>query len=312
MSADGHDCLILGAGPAGLVAAIYLARFRRTVALLDQGDSRVNLIARTHNTPGFAGGIDGPTLLARLREQAEAHGVMPLAAEVRALVRVEGGFRADYAGLAEGQGAASLRARTVLLATGVRDRLPPFPDALEATRAGYLRHCPICDGYEAIDLALGVLGNGLHAAREALFLRGFTRRVTVLTDGTPLAGEARTLLAGTGQDIAVEESALAGLARAGGRFVGVRTAAGASLAFDALYTALGARCRSELARALGACCDAEGGVVVDAHCRTDVPGLYAAGDVCSALNQIAVAMGHAAIAATDIHNALTHARLPSR
>jgi thioredoxin reductase (NADPH) len=80
------------------------------------------------------------------------------------------------------------------------------------------------------------------------------------------------------------------------------TADGTRHRFDTIYAALGLHVRSELARALGAERDAGGALVVDVHNRTTVPGLYAAGDVARGLNQIVVAMGHAAQAATDIHN----------
>lgn len=146
------DCLIVRAGPGGLTAAIYLARFHRRIAIVDEGRSRARYIPKTHNYPGFPRGLSGPELL---------------------------------------------------------ERLP-----------------------------------------------------------------------------------------------GVRLADGSEHVFATLYPTLGCRMRSDLARNLGARCTEAGEVVVDSHQRTSVPGLYAVGDVVSALNQIAVAVGHAAIAATDVHNQL--------
>src|SRR5262245_6688067 len=92
------DCLIIGAGPAGLTAAIYLARFRRELVLADAGRSRARLIPVSKNTPGFPGGIHGETLLGELREQAGRFGVEPVACRVTALEREGKGFVAMLSG----------------------------------------------------------------------------------------------------------------------------------------------------------------------------------------------------------------------
>lgn len=291
------DCLVIGAGPAGLTAAIYLARFRRHIAVLDSGRSRAALIPLSHNFPGYPEGIGGAALLRQLTAQAARFGVNLTAAPVTRLARAEeGGFEARTA-------AGPLRARTVLLATGSIDLSPPWPAMREAVLGGYLRYCPVCDGFEVIDRKVAVLGGTAHAAHEALFLRDFTSRLTLLTGGgrDRLPPALRQDLAAAG--IRVEEALLRGGQVEAGQFLCVFTG-GRREAFDSLYLALGSRMRSQLARHLGARLTERGELVVDAHMQTSVPGLYAAGDVVQALSQIAVATGQAAIAATAIHNRL--------
>ncbi len=285
------DCLIIGGGPAGLAASIYLARFHRTVMLVDAGGSRAKLIPSTHNLPGFPDGISGPDLLDRLARQAERFGVASHQGEVDAIESAEDGF------VIRGFGVAS-RARTILLATGVVDRKPAIADLEQLTARALLRYCPICDAYEASGRKVAVLGPVDHALKEARFLRTYSPDVTVLaTDG----GEQPPHRAEDGitvlhdQPVLIEEN---------GAGVRVLLRSGAQLDCDVLYAAMGTDVRSGLAQQLGAACSETRCIVVDAHQRTSVPGLYAAGDVVQELNQIAVAFGHAAIAAATIHNGL--------
>jgi thioredoxin reductase (NADPH) len=295
------DCLIIGAGPAGLTAATYLARFRRSVQVLDAGDSRAALIPISHNCPGFPDGIAGTELLARCRAQAERYGAEVAPGRVTSLERLENGtFRA----LCDGR---PLRARTVLLATGVVDIEPLLPNLPEAVRQGYVRHCPICDGYEIIDQAVAVIGCGKNAIREALFIRTYTADLTLLTLGRTMGltdTERATLREA---NIRAIEEPVGEVFIEAGRIAALRMAGGLCHRFDTLYSALGATVRSELAREAGAACGEGESLAVDSHQQTTVPDLYAAGDVVSALNQISVATGHAAIAATAIHNRLGRA-----
>lgn len=291
------DCLVIGAGPAGLTAAVYLARFRRRIAVVDSGRSRAALIPLTRNFPGFPDGIGGPALLQQLAVQAARYGVRVRSGLVTHLGYGDGGaFEAVTAG-------GRLGARTVLLATGSIDITPPWPTARDAVRGGYLRYCPVCDGYEVTDRRVAVLGRGDHGAREALFVRHFTPRVTLLSGGGParLPEDLRAAVLAAG--IGLDEAPLREGHVEGEAFV-CRFADGRREAFDSLYLALGARMRSGLARRLGAATTAQGELVVDRHMQTTVPGLYAAGDVVLALSQIAVAAGQAATAATAIHNRL--------
>jgi len=168
------DCLVIGGGPAGLTASIYLGRFRRRVTVIDKGWSRAEWITLSHNLPGFPNGIAGPALLEAMRAQARLYGASLRTGVVDALVRADDGrFTARLDGV-------DLSASTVLLATGVIENKPPVPHLADAVKRGLIRTCPICDGYEAIGKRVGALGAGEHAAAEALFLRTFSDQITLL------------------------------------------------------------------------------------------------------------------------------------
>ena len=295
------DCIIIGAGPAGLTAAIYLARFRLSIRLFDGGSSRAALIPCTRNHAGYPGGIAGTDLLARMLEQAESFGAVRESALVTALATAGDEFVATTdRGL--------YRARSVLLATGVVNHRPDVPDALhdDALARGLIRYCPICDGYEVTDKRVGVIGTGDHGMREALFLRGYTRDLTLIAPGAAhdLDDACRARLDAAG--IAHVDGPCGGYAIEDGRFV-VDTAAG-RLAFDSVYPAMGSHIRSELAVAAGARATEDGCLEVDDHQRTSVAGLFAAGDVVKGLDQISHAMGEAGVAATAIRNLLNERR----
>jgi len=291
------DCLIIGAGPAGLTAALYLARFRRRIALVDSGQSRACYIPRTRNYPGFPDGISGPELIQRLKAQAERYGAEVEAALVDSLEHDGEGFVAAIGG-------ERIRARRVLLATGIVDNKPEMRDFKEAVKRGCIRLCPVCDGFEVTDTVVAIYGPAKVAVGHALFIRTFVREATLLVPrGDDTIGlEDRQGLERCG--IHVVESPVAEIYMTADHRAGVRTADGQELVFDTLYPSLGCRPRVEMAHALGAKANEEGNLIVDAHQQTSVPGLYAAGDAVAALHQISVATGQAAIAATSIHNAL--------
>lgn len=291
------DCLIIGGGPAGLTAAIYAARFHLSVQVVDAGDSRAAQIPLTRNHAGFPEGISGVALLERMREQAVLFGTELTTGRVTALRRDPDGF---FATLADRE----ISARSVLLATGVTNRRPLMDKGLHdaAVRQGRLRYCPVCDGFEVTDQVVAVVGRGPRAAREAEFLRSYTAKVSLIgltgEDGLDEAMRARLNaigvkhFAGPAYDFRLENDGL-GLTCAAGR-----------LNFDAVYPSLGSDVHSSLARALGAAVTNDGCVEVDAHQRTRVPGLYAAGDVVLGLDQISHAMGQAGVAATTLRNDL--------
>jgi thioredoxin reductase (NADPH) len=293
------DCLIIGAGPAGLIAATYLARYRRNIKIVDAGDSRASHIPVSHNYPGFPDGINGKALLARLREQAQNHEVEILQGWVEKLERLEdGSFAAHFNGHA-------VYAKTVILATGGVDIEPDLPNVIDAVRQGYVRHCPICDGYEVIDQKVAVVGSGKKLLREALFLRNYTPYLTVFALGEHHDLDEKDRAALQERAIEVIDDPIEEVLIEGGKILALKGKAGKEYRFDTLYSALGTKVRSELAQALGAEVDADGDLLVDRkRLETSVPGLYAAGDVVSGLSQISVAAGHAAVASTAIHHYL--------
>ena len=286
------DCLIIGGGPAGLTAAIYLARYRRNVVVVDAGDSRAALIPESHNYPGFQG-IAGPALLERLRGQALRYGAELRRGTVTALAREDSGFIA-------GAGTETLRARTVLMATGLIDKKPQTAGLDDGIVHGAIRFCPICDGYEASDKRIGVLGPFETAAHKALFMRTYSRDVRLFSTDRVEAPELSGELAAAGIDVA----GIAARVDPSAEGVSVTVEGGKTHVLDVLYPALGCIVRSELAAALGAKCSGVGTLNVDDRQSTTIDGLFGAGDVVADLHQLSVATGHAAIAATAIHNRL--------
>jgi thioredoxin reductase (NADPH) len=291
------DTLIVGAGPAGLTAAVYLARYRRRIAVVDAGESRLTWIPRSRNVPAFPDGIPGPELLERLREHATRYGVDVTKGRVEELRGEDGAFEARV-------GDRVLRARKVLLATGAQDVRPDLPGLEPGLKAGNVRFCPVCDGFETQRQRVAVLGSGEHGLRESLFIANFENQVTWLSMGTEEAVPPDQLPRLREAGVLVADPMPLHIRCEPGEGIEVELVDGRKLAFDVVYPALGLKHASELAISLGAEAASDGQLVVDDHLQTTVPGLYAAGDVAAGLNQIAVAYGHAAIAATAIHNRL--------
>jgi thioredoxin reductase (NADPH) len=291
------DCLVVGAGPAGLTAAVYLLRYRLNIAVIDRGGSRATLIPRSHNYPGFPDGIPGEELLARLRKQVEQYGGKVSKGEVLGIRQREDG---DFEARTD---AGRIVARKVLLATGIEDEQPSLPNLGQLIRQGHVRLCPVCDGYEVMDKEVSILGPAKKAAEKALFLRSFTSKLTVLPtdDAGALEDEDKAKLADA--DIELMSARTIDIRATGDEIVAMLED-GREISTDVLYPAMGCDVRSQLARELGAQCNDLGYIKTDDHQRTGVPGLYAAGDVVNELNQICVATAHAAIAATDIYNQL--------
>lgn len=288
---------MVGAGPAGLTAAVYLARFKRRVLVVHDEESRARRIPRTHNAPGFPEGVTGPELVDRMEAQARLYGAQIDVGRIAMLERNAGGFEAMI------DGHTSVQARAVILATGVRlNQVDLPPDVHEAALAMHcLRYCPICDGYEARGRSVAVLGGNPHGAREALFLRRFSEEVALLAvDSCDLTAVEREHLMDKGVEVIDDPVAALTPSKTG---MDVRFDTLPARRFDVLYPALGSTPRSDLAASIGISTSPAGCLAADAHQRIG-PGLWAAGDVVEGLDQISVAIGQGAIAATDAHNHL--------
>ena len=292
---DFKDCVVIGAGPGGMTAALYLNRFHRKVTVIDAGNSRAHWIPQTHNCPGFPDGVSGDDLLERLRTQAVNYDTTVIQATASCLELVDAGFRVTDSRGEQHYG------RTVVLATGIEDVLPSQPWVEAAIDCDAMRLCAICDGFEASDNDLAVYGP-LHSAFEhAKFMRTYSATVTLVqSDDMVVDDKLRQCADDWGIALMNNpEELVFDQPRCG--FVAVN---GERRDFDTIYPVLGSRSQATLAIGLGATVDEEDELVVNSDQMTSVDGLYAIGDVVSALNQISVAVGHAAVAATSIHNAL--------
>ncbi len=302
MSSELLDCAIIGGGPTGLTVALYLARYNRRFVLLDGGNSRAAWIPESHNLPLFTKGIAGPEILRRQREHVEADGASIIDAKVTKLEADGSGFTVRFQADAQ---TSKISARFIVLATGVVDIAPRIPDVQEAVQRGLIRYCPVCDGYEATGRKVGVIGVGDRGLGEAVFVaRTYSSDVTLLSFREPLVLSEKELETAKARAISVIREPVSMLAFKE-RAVHAKASGGdRDYEFDVVYSALGVEYRSALATALGAEADGMGALTVDDHSQTTIPGLYAAGDVTRGLNQIVVAMGQAARAATHIHNRL--------
>ena len=294
---DCEDCIVVGGGPAGLTAAIYLSRFLRRCTVIDAGPGRAASIPKTRNLPGFPDGISGVDFLLRMKVQAQQYGAQFRSGRVDSLMPCDEGFTLSSAG-------ETLRAQTVLLATGVHNCRPDISVQKhdDALARGLIRYCPVCDGFEASGACLAVLGCDTHGAREAEFLRRYSSRVTLLAQNSfSLSPSDYGRLMRHGITIA---SAPVSYLNIDADRVVAELNNGEKLNFDILYPALGTKPQSSLAANAGVQLSASGGILTDTYMQTSVPGLFAAGDVVEGLDQISVANGQAAKAATAIHNLL--------
>jgi thioredoxin reductase (NADPH) len=293
------DCLIVGGGPAGLTAAIYLARFHLDILVVDGGKSRAAWIPCTRNHAGYPDGIEGKELLSRMRDQACKYGAKIETEYVTKLERDEktGMFTATW-------GSGKAIARTVLLATGLANRRPPMEEELhdEALARGLVRYCPICDGYEVTDKKVGVIGSDSHGVAEAVFIRSYTADVTLIAPDTALKLKDvdQQKLKDAGIDCVDGPAQAVAIT---GDCIVVDTVEG-HYTFDSIYPALGSDTHTQLGEMVGAKLADDGCFLCDSHQRTSVPGLYAAGDVVHGLDQISHAMGEGGVAATTIRNDL--------
>ncbi|MBA3661864.1 MAG: NAD(P)/FAD-dependent oxidoreductase [Gammaproteobacteria bacterium] len=290
-----YDCIIIGGGPAGLTAAIYLGRLRRTYQLFDAGAARIDLIPISYNFPGYPFGISGKAIHKAMQKQARLYGPPILKKEVKCIRREKDIFTVVGCDGMEVQG------KTLLLATGIKDYLPAIHGSILLVQKGLMRLCPVCDGYEAINKKIGIVGYTTHALKEAIFLARYTHKITMLTNSMESKfaksaleklGDKRIITQPIKQFTIVNEQIIA-------HFYDQTIEK-----FDLVYAALGVDINNRLMKKWSILKDRDGYYYVDKNQMTNIKNVYAAGDVVKGLCQISVATGQAAIAAIAIHHAL--------
>lgn len=292
-----HDAIIVGGGFAGLAAATYLARARRSVRVLDTGRPRNRFANASH---GFLGqdGSDPREILETAREQLLAYGTVELIEAKASTARVhEDGFAVSLAGGEE------ISARKLILAFGLRDELPDLPGLKERWGKTVL-HCPYCHGIEFSDRQLGVLYSTPMSVHQASLIAEWGP-TTLYLNGAELAeDEAATLNA---RGVRIEPAPVAGLAGEGTELSAVELVGGRSSVIAALYIAPRSCLNSPLAKQIGAQID-EGplGPIIrtDGDKMTSVPGLYAAGDIARMPHSVSWAVADGVTAGTSAHRAL--------
>jgi thioredoxin reductase len=300
------DCIVVGAGAAGLSAALVLGRARQRTLVVDAG-RQSNRAA--HGIGGLLGHDGRPPadFYAAGRDELAAYPTVELRSG-----EVVGGEREDGAGfvleLADGSREV---ARRVLLATGMDYRFPALPGIAERWGRSVF-HCPFCHGWEVRDRPLGVLDRGAPGVHRALLLRVWSDDVTLLADGpAELDAEDRERLESAG--VAVDERRVAELRGPDSTLTAVAFADGSERPCGGLLVPVTLHQRSALAEQLGAAAAEPGPVAVDAvevdaRFHTSAPGVSAAGDVSSQMPSAAsaIAAGHGA-AAMVVHGLMAEA-----
>ncbi len=296
-----YDVAIAGGGPAGLNAALLLGRCRRRVLLCDAGNPR-NAVSRGVNGFLSRDGIPPAELRRIAREQLARYENV----EIRDVEVTEaecggpgGGGGPFHLTLAGGE---RVGARKLLLATGLVERLPEIEGLAELWGRSVF-DCPYCDGWEERDRPIAAYGRGERGKGFALELLGWSRDLVLLTDGPAgLSAEDRDTLARNG--VRVREEPVARLEGRDGRLERVRFRDGAALERSALFVVEGEREVPALVPRLGCDLTARGTVRTGAYERTNVPGLYVAGDASRRVQFAVVAAAEGAMAAFAIHDEL--------
>jgi thioredoxin reductase len=303
-----YDVVVIGGGAAGLSAALVLTRARRRVAVVDAGQPRN---APAAHMQGFLGsdGLPPTALLSAGRDEVTGYGGNLISGTVTTIT--------PYVDSAAGSGPAfeihlddgrSLRTGRVLVTTGLRDEIPDIPGVRERWGRDLL-HCPYCHGYEVRDQALGVLGGTAETLAHAHLVRQWTHDVVLFTDGVTLTTDEREEL--VARAIGIVETPLARLVVEDDHLTGVELVSGQVIPRSAVFVRPRFVPNDTLLTGLGCATDANGWVVVDSTGRTDIPGVWAAGNAVNPRAQVITAAGEGSAAAIAINNDLVEDDIPT-
>ncbi|MEV0680080.1 NAD(P)/FAD-dependent oxidoreductase [Actinosynnema sp. NPDC050436] len=293
---DSYDVVVVGGGAAGLNGALMLARSRRAVVVVDAGEPRNAPADGVHGLLGREG-TPPAELLARGREEVRSYGGRVVSGRVDAVAFAERGFAVT---LADGR---TVRARRLLVAAGLADELPDVPGLRERWGRDVL-HCPYCHGYEFRDRAVGVLARGPVSVHQALLFRQLTDDVVLFADGVPPGAEDSERLAARG--VRVVPGAVAAVETEDDRLAGVRLVDGTVVARDALVVAPRAVARVGFLEGIGLRpVEHPAGVgehlPADPAGRTDVPGVWVAGNATDPVAQVGASAAAGAAAGAQIN-----------
>lgn len=293
-SAGDYDVVVAGGGAAGLNAALVLARARRRVAVVDAGEPRNAPAGRMR---GFLtrDGMPPGDLLEAGRAEVAGYGADLIDGRVEHAEARGAGFAVRLAG------GPALRARRLLVATGLRDELPGIPGVRERWGTDVL-HCPYCHGHEVRDRPIGVLGTGPASVQHALLLRQWSDDIVLFRHSLDPSAEERELLAA--RDVRVIDGVVKRLVAADGRLRGVELDDGRHVPREAVFLAPRMVPRDGLLDGLGCARDDSGWVTTDRSGRTSVAGVWVAGNIADPRAQVVVAAGQGAAAAFAVNHDL--------
>ena len=297
MPAKRYDIAVVGGGPAGLSAALWLARYLHKVVVVDSGDPR-NWETRGIN--GYLGhqGIRSPDLRAIGRSECAEYGVEFVGGIVDEAINETGELFAIC--LRDG---STIEAPRILLAIGLKDVWPNIP-GLDQCYGETVHVCPDCDGYETRDKKTVVVGTGRRVVGMALALTTWTRQIVICTNGEPPDMEQEVLDQLKALNIPVLDGPIRCVVSKDREISGVELEDGMSLDCERLYFAIGQYPSDDLGAQLGCERDQLGRLVIDEHNHTSVKNVYAAGDIAHAPQLAIVAASSGAVAAMAIHASL--------
>jgi thioredoxin reductase len=287
------DVVVVGGGPAGLSAALSLGRARRRVVVVDAGEPRNMTAPHMHGVLGHDG-LSPLRLLELGRKEVAGYGVRLIHGEVTAA-------RADGAVVEVETANETIRARRLLVATGLADDLPDIPGLREQWGRGVVV-CPYCDGWEHRDDVIGVVATSPRSVDQAQLLRQWSDRIVYFANATgePAADEMDALVR---RGIRFESGPVTGLRVDDDRVTGVEVG-GRVIAVGVVFTGPTPRPRDALLRSLGAT-TTEGPlgpwVDIDEDGRTSVPGVWAVGNVVNARANVSVSLGLGSLVAGAVN-----------
>jgi thioredoxin reductase (NADPH) len=292
------DCIIVGAGPAGLSAAIYMGRFRRRTLVVDAADGRWSYGQVNQNYLGFPGGVGAQRLHRLGRAQAKRFGVSFRAGNVTGVLPTAGGYLLR-------EGGRTLRARTVVWATGVEDHWPDFAGARRLV-GRRLFWCLICDGWRTWRRPVLVVGHDDGAARTTLQFLTYTRRLTLLVDPEKgrLSGLSQRKL--REQGVEVLRGRVKSVRAPRGECLAVRLEDGRRLRPSYVFSLLGHTARTAELRHLDLALTRRGHLRVDEEGGTRLPAFFAAGDVTDKHTHQVVSAAHEGAVAAQAANQLLY------
>ena len=291
-----YDCIIIGGGPGGLTCAIFLGRYRRRVLVVDNGRPR-NYAARAIH--GFIGqhNIPPAELLRRGREEARSAGVEICETTAQNVEKIGDVFEVMTT-------AGKMHGRRVVLAYGVRDKLPDVP-GVEQYYGGSIFHCPDCDGWEVTDKRVGVIGWGRKAVGLSLKMLQWSNQLTILTDGHPRNWRKEDTSKLLSFGIGVKDEKIVSFDGDPPELRAAVLSTGERVAVDALFFTIGVERSCLLAETLGCRVKTRtANIVVDDYKQTSVEGVYAVGDLVPGSQLAITSAADGAIAAIAINRSL--------